>query len=61
MRDEEYSLIGDVDTKTIATARELALYIIGICSQKDWSDGVCLDYILGTCYELVGRKQVKGA
>lgn len=56
MRDEDKSLMDCLDTGRISTKRELAMYIIGICSQKDWSDGVCLDYILNTCYQLLGTK-----
>ena len=55
MRDNE-NLLDWVDTKNIKTKRELAMYIIGVCSQKDWSDGICLDYIIEACYQITGKK-----
>lgn len=56
MRDEDKSLLDCLDTSRISSTRELAMYVIGICSQKDWSDGVCLDFILDTCYQILGTK-----
>ena len=56
MRDEDKSLLDCLDTARISSTRELAMYVIGICSQKDWSDGVCLDFILDTCYQILGTK-----
>lgn len=53
---EDYNMLGDIDTHNIKTKRELAMYIIGVCSQKDWSDGYCLDCIIDVCFQIVGRK-----
>lgn len=43
-----------IDTTKIKTKRELAMYIIGICSNKEYSDGICLDFILDACYKTLG-------
>lgn len=45
-----------IKTDRITTAKELALYIIGIVSQNDWCDGACLDYIMDACYNILGTK-----
>lgn len=46
-----------IDTTKIKTKRELAMYIVGICSNKEYSDGFALDFILDACYKILGTTE----